>query len=108
MMCAAEVKAVFDQVRPKQQELVRGIAERPQPDVSIFSQEFAPARQMEFVAELVRATGFDMRRGRYDLSAHPFTTLFSLHDVRFTVKVESSNPRQLIFSALHELGHALH
>jgi len=95
-------------VRPKQQELVRAIAERPQPDVSIFSQEFEPARQMEFVAELVRAVGFDMRRGRYDLSAHPFTTLFSLNDVRFTVKIESGNPRQLIFAALHELGHALH
>ena len=108
MMRTAEVKAVFDQVRPKQQELVRAIAERPQPDVLIFSQEFAPARQMEFVAELVRAAGFDMRRGRYDLSAHPFTTLFSLNDVRFTVKIESGNPRQLIFAALHELGHALH
>ena len=108
MMRTAEVKAVFDQVRPKQQELVRAIAERPQPDVLIFSQEFQPARQMEFVAELVRAVGFDMRRGRYDLSAHPFTTLFSLNDVRFTVKIESGNPRQLIFAALHELGHALH
>ena len=108
MMPTAQVRAVFDQVRPKQQELVRAIAERPQPDVSIFSQEFEPARQMEFVAELVRAAGFDMRRGRYDLSAHPFTTLFSLNDVRFTVKIESGNPRQLIFAALHELGHALH
>ena len=108
MMRAAEVKAVFDQVRPRQQELVHAIAERPQPDVSLFSQEFAPARQMEFVAELVRAVGFDRRRGRYDLSAHPFTTLFSLNDVRFTVKIESGNLRQLIFAALHELGHALH
>jgi len=107
-MRTAEVKAVFDQVRPEQQELVRAIAERPRPDDSMFHQKFDPARQMEFVAELVRATGFDMRRGRYDLSAHPFTTLFSLNDVRFTVKIESGNPRQLIFAALHELGHALH
>jgi carboxypeptidase Taq len=107
-MSTAEVRSVFDQVRPRQQELVRAIAERPQPDDTVFGQEFEPARQMQFVAELVQALKFDLRRGRYDSSAHPFTTLFSLGDVRFTVRTDARNPRQLIFAALHELGHALH
>lgn len=108
LMRTAEVKAVFDRVRPRQLELVRAIAERPQPDTSLFDQEFGTPGQMEFVADLVRALGFDLARGRYDQSAHPFTTLFSLQDVRFTVKIDRRNPRQLIFAALHELGHALH
>jgi carboxypeptidase Taq len=108
MMTTAEVRAVFDQVRPRQLELVRAIAECPPPDDSLFSQPFDSAGQMELVSDFVRALGFDLSRGRYDLSAHPFTTLFSLQDVRFTVKIDSGNPRQLIFAALHELGHALH
>jgi carboxypeptidase Taq len=108
MMSTAEVKAVFDRVRPRQVELVRAVRERLQPDDPLFDQDFDADRQMEFAADLVRSLGFDLGRGRYDHSAHPFTTLFSLQDVRFTVKVDSANPRQLIFAALHELGHALH
>ncbi len=108
MMGTAEVIAIFDQLRPTQRKLVSALAERPQFDDGMLKRDFDPARQAQFAGELVQALRFDLDRGRYDTSAHPFTVLFSVGDVRFTIRADPDNLDQLIFSTLHELGHALH
>ena len=52
--------------------------------------------------------GFDKRRGLTKESAHPFTTNSGSVDVRFTNHYYENNFTSAIFSAIHEMGHAIY
>jgi carboxypeptidase Taq len=43
-----------------------------------------------------------------DKSAHPFTTEFSLNDVRITTRADTDFLNPLLFGTMHECGHALY
>jgi carboxypeptidase Taq len=58
--------------------------------------------------KVVAACGYDFERGRLDLTAHPFTTKFSLDDVRITTRVNETDVLDAVFTMLHECGHALY
>lgn len=58
--------------------------------------------------ELLQMIGFDFRRGRQDISTHPFTTTLGVNDVRVTTRIPEDNPADMIWSCLHEGGHALY
>ncbi len=108
-MKAAQVKAVFDDLRPKQVALIRAIAERGRPvDDRILRRPFDVQTQWDFGIEVIRGFGYDFDRGRQDRSAHPFTTSFGLGDVRITTRsVENYLPTGM-FGTMHEAGHALY
>ena len=89
-MKTAEVKAIFEGLRPKQVELIKAIASKPQVDDSFLHQPFDENRQWSFVEEVITRFGYDWKRGRQDKAAHPFTTQFGIDDVRITTRVESS------------------
>ena len=83
-----QVKAVFDELRPRQVALVRAITERGRPvDNSLLHREYDVQKQWDFGIEVARAFGYDLQRGRQDRSAHPFTTTFGLGDVRITTRL---------------------
>jgi len=42
------------------------------------------------------------------MAPHPFTTNFSINDVRITNRFEEDNPTMVLFSAMHEVGHGLY
>ncbi len=53
----------------------------------------------------------DMPKGtrfRMDVSTHPFTTGFSLNDVRITTRYEGKDFRASMYSTMHECGHAIY
>ena len=52
--------------------------------------------------------GYDMDAGRQDYAEHPFTTSFSPTDVRITTRVDESNYASMLWSSIHEGGHALY
>lgn len=53
--------------------------------------------------------GYDYeKRGRIDVSAHPFTTNFGNKDVRITTNYNTSDFRPAIFSLIHEGGHGIY
>ncbi|HMK08286.1 MAG TPA: carboxypeptidase M32 [Anaerolineales bacterium] len=104
-----QVKAVFDELRPRQVALVRAIAERGRPvDNSLLQRDYDVQKQWDFGIEVARAFGFDFDRGRQDKSAHPFTTSFGLGDVRITTRLYPRLLSSSIFSTMHETGHALY
>ena len=106
---AAQVKAVFDELRPRQVALVRAIQERGRPvDDSFLHLEFDVQKQWDFGIEVAKAYGYDFERGRQDKSAHPFTTTFGLGDVRITTRFYPKLLTSSIFSTMHEAGHALY
>ena len=50
--------------------------------------------------------GFDKEWGYLSESEHPFTSMFSLNDVRITTRYIEDNLISSIFSIIHEIGHA--
>ncbi len=107
-MKTAEVKAIFDALRPKQVELIRAIGEKGPVDDSFLRQTFDEQKLWDFGVEVVTRFGYDWDRGRQDKSPHPFTTSFSINDVRITTRFEPDNPMATLFSTMHEAGHAMY
>lgn len=52
--------------------------------------------------------GFDMERGRLDVSVHPFTGGSHPTDVRITTRFKPDNLMEGLTGAIHETGHALY
>ncbi len=108
-MKTAEVKAVFDELRPQQVELVRAIGERGAlVDDAVVRQRFDEQKQWDFGLDVVRAIGYDFERGRQDKSVHPFTSGFGTGDVRITTRVDPRFLNTALFSSMHEAGHAMY
>lgn len=108
-MKTAEVKAVFDELRPQQVELVRAISERGAPvDDSVVRQPFDEEKQRDFGLEVVKAIGYDFERGRQDKSVHPFTSGFGTGDVRITTRFDPKFLNTALFGSMHESGHAMY
>ncbi len=107
-MKTADVKAIFDSLRPKQVELIKAIAGKPQVDDSFLHQPFDEKKQLDFGVEVITKFGYDWNRGRQDKAPHPFTTGFSINDVRITTRVAPDFLNSMLFSTMHECGHALY
>jgi len=107
-MKTADVQAIFDGMRPKQVELIRAITTRPQVNDSFLHRKFNESKMWNFSAEVTKMVGYDWSRGRMDKAPHPFTTSFSLNDVRITNRFEAGNPVAVLFSGMHEAGHAMY
>ncbi len=107
-MTASSVRAVFSELRGHLVPLVQQITEQPPVDDSCLRQPFGVAEQLAFSEEVIRRFGYDFRRGRQDLTAHPFMTKFSWGDVRITTYAKKNDLRNPLFSTLHEAGHGLY
>ena len=107
-MKTADVKAIFDALRPQQVELLKAIAEKPQVDDVFLHVEYDEKKMWDFSEVIATKFGYDWERGRQDKSAHPFTSNFSINDVRITTRFEPDNPTVMLFSTMHETGHGLY
>lgn len=107
-MKTAEVKAIFDALRPQQVALIQRIGQRPQVDDSFLYQPFDEKKQWDFGVEVITKFGYDWQRGRQDKSPHPFTTSFGMGDVRITTRVDPNFLNPMLFGTIHECGHALY
>ncbi len=107
-MKTADVKVIFDGLRPKQVELIKAIAARKQVDDKFLHKKYTEEKLWNFAAGVTRQFGYDWTRGRMDKAPHPFETSFSVNDVRITNRFEASSPLATLFSAMHESGHAMY
>lgn len=107
-MKTARVRALFQRVRERQPALLHRILERPQVDNAFLHRRYDLDKQRSLVQRIVTHIGFDMERGRIDLSTHPFTTSFSVYDVRFTIRLKENDLSEALSGGLHEMGHALY
>jgi carboxypeptidase Taq len=57
--------------------------------------------------EVTEKIGFDYRRGRIDVSLHPFCS-GSGDDVRMTTRFKVDEPLDSLFGSIHETGHGLY
>ena len=107
-MRTSEVEAVFRDLRRALVPIVQAIAEHEPPDDAFLHQAFDTDAQWDFGVDMIRSFGYDFDRGRQDLSAHPFTTSFSITDVRLTTRVHEHFFPTALFGTLHEAGHGLY
>ena len=107
-MKTAEVKAIFDSLRPKQVKLLRAISSARQVKDDFLYKRYNEKKLNEFGEAVITRFGYEWSRGRQDKAPHPFQTSFSVNDVRITTRFEADNPMAMLFSTMHEAGHAMY
>jgi carboxypeptidase Taq len=107
-MKTADVKEIFNKLRPQQVALIQAISERPQVEDAFLHQHYDEGKQWDFGIEVISKYGYDWKRGRQDKSVHPFTTSFGLDDVRITTRILPDFFNSALFSTTHEAGHGLY
>ena len=99
---------VFDTVKKELPPLLDSIKNCVQVDDSLFAQHFNKQQQFNFTIELLGKMGYDFEAGRQDFSEHPFSTSFAPTDARVTTRVNEKDLSSIIWSSIHEGGHALY
>lgn len=107
-MKADSVRKLFADLRTAQVPIVQAITSQQPADDACIRKHFPEKEQMAFCEEVVRQIGYDFQRGRVDKSHHPFTTSFSVGDVRITTRVKENYLGECLFSNIHEAGHAMY
>jgi carboxypeptidase Taq len=107
-LTAAGIAALFTPLRERLSALLGKIAARPQIEASFLDLNYDTVQQEKYNRELMAALGYDLRRGRLDIAAHPFTTTLGFNDVRITSRYFENNLLSSIFSTIHESGHAFY
>jgi carboxypeptidase Taq len=107
-MKTAEVQTIFDDLRPKQVELIKAIKSTKQVKDDFLHKKYTEKKVWEFGETIITKLGYDWNRGRQDKAPHPFQTTFSVNDTRITNRYEAGNPLTNLFSAMHEAGHAMY
>ncbi|HEX6987973.1 MAG TPA: carboxypeptidase M32 [Bacillota bacterium] len=108
-MRTSMVEQTFSTLRDQLVPFLQAIRERVDAvDDSVLRRHYPAQAQWEFTVDLLRAIGFDFDRGRQDRSEHPFTTSFSVDDVRVTTRIHENYLAQAVFSTIHEAGHAFY
>ncbi|MGG9972706.1 carboxypeptidase M32 [Ferruginibacter sp. SUN002] len=102
------VDNIFNNLKPQLLALLDVIKNKPQVDNSFLHQHFDKDKQWSFGIEILKRIGFDFEAGRQDLSVHPFTTNFNNADVRVTTRVDENDLGNMVWSCIHEGGHALY
>ena len=107
-MTTASIKKLFGELKRGLVPLVNAICDQPEADDSCIRQDFAKLGQLEFAKRAAERMGYDFKRGRLDLTHHPFCTKFSVGDVRITTRVNQIDLGDALFSTVHEAGHAMY
>jgi carboxypeptidase Taq len=76
-------------------------------DASILRRDYPVKRQRVFGEAVAIAVGFDFRRGRLDIAAHPSFGSVGPYDCRITTRF-SPHFSDAFFALLHEVGHGLY
>lgn len=107
-MTEAKLQPLFDDLLGRLVPLlerIRGAARRPNP--APLARRFPIQGQEAFCRRLVTDMGFDLDAGRFDVSAHPFTT-GTHRDVRLTTRYREDWLPCSLFGTIHEGGHGLY
>lgn len=103
-----EVTVVFNEVKEKLTPFVQEIFKKQKPNDQFMFGNFDEQKQWDLGIELLQQMGYDFEAGRQDKSSHPFSTSFNSKDVRITTRISKTDFSEMIWSTIHEGGHALY
>lgn len=107
-MTVAVLDPIFEKVKQELPPFLAKIKAAQQVDDNFFYRNYPRQQQWDFSIKVLQQMGYDFEAGRQDLSEHPFTTSFSANDVRVTTRVNENDFASLLWSTIHEGGHALY
>jgi carboxypeptidase Taq len=107
-MTVKQLDGIFDGIKAPISALLAKIAARPQVEDAFLQQHYPKNTQWDAGMEIIRRLGFDFEAGRQDISTHPFTTSFNNCDVRITTRIDEKDFGNMMWSCIHETGHALY
>jgi carboxypeptidase Taq len=102
----AEVRTLFEELKPPLVELIAGLRQRDVDD-SFLHGDFPPERQVSISHEVVDLFGHRPDSWRIDPTEHPFASGPGRDDVRITTNYHPDSLESL-FSTMHEYGHGLY
>ncbi len=98
--------AFFTNLKERLVPFIKRVQAAKQIDTSPLNQHFPQAGQELVMEDLKKFMNFDKNRCYMGVSVHPFTSPFSLKDVRLTTAYKENALTSSIFSIIHEYGHA--
>ena len=99
---------IFKKLQPELSKLLDNINNKIQVDNQFLFQKYNKDKQWTFGLEILKQIGYDFEAGRQDISEHPFTTNFNNADVRVTTRIDENDFGSMLWSCIHEGGHALY
>ena len=108
-LTTGELETIFAELKKAIVPLVADIARHTdEVDDRVLYLGYDPAAQVRYALDLVTKLGYDLERGRQDISTHPFSTSFGPGDVRITTRVSRDFFNECLFGSIHESGHAMY
>ncbi len=105
---ASTVQSLFDGFKGELLDLLKEIKAQPQVTDSFLLQTVGEDAQLAFSWEVIRKMGYSREFGRQDKAPHPFSISMAPTDARITTMVDENDIRNMLFSTIHEVGHALY
>lgn len=104
-----QITTLFNALRPEISSLLKNIlASKEKIDDKALHGEFSTSQQMAFGEMLLKEMGYDLNKGRLDLSNHPFSMSLHPSDSRVTTRIHPTSLFDCISAVLHEGGHSLY
>jgi carboxypeptidase Taq len=108
-LTTSDLEAIFAEIKRAVVPLVADIARNADAvDDRVLFRGFEPSLQVRYALDVVRRLGYDLERGRQDISTHPFSTSFGPGDARITTRVSRDFFNECLFGSIHECGHAMY
>ncbi|MFB6292498.1 MAG: carboxypeptidase M32 [Candidatus Nanohaloarchaea archaeon] len=102
------MERILENLKEELVELVDEIRDSdPDIETGALKKNIESERQMEISRSVVDRMGYDWERGRFDTSAHPFTS-GNQYDCRITTRFSEDNLAEGLMASIHECGHALY
>eukprot|EP00026_Physarum_polycephalum_P009944 Phypoly_transcript_10083.p1 GENE.Phypoly_transcript_10083~~Phypoly_transcript_10083.p1 ORF type:complete len:435 (+),score=65.46 Phypoly_transcript_10083:34-1305(+) len=107
-LTSKKVDEVFAKIKAELIPFIAKVQQKPEPKSDFMNHEFDIKTQAKINEQISKEIGFDLERGRIDVSLHPFcVTVGAAADVRITSRYKTTDLSSLR-ATIHETGHALY
>jgi carboxypeptidase Taq len=108
-MTTSQLTKFFASLEQPLQSLLVRIQQSPvEPNTDVLRKNFPAKKQEAFALWVIEKLGFDLARGRQDISAHPFQITLGSSDVRLTTRFDENFLNPALFGLMHEAGHGMY
>lgn len=108
-MLSSRLDEVFTEVRAGLVPLIAQLKEKgTPPNAAWLSRDYDLDIQAKVCRQIALDLGFDIEKGRLDVSVHPFTGGSHPTDVRMTTRFKKNDITEGITGAIHETGHSMY
>ncbi|MBX7095333.1 MAG: carboxypeptidase M32 [Flavobacteriales bacterium] len=104
----SDIDRLFADVKKELKPFIDELLKKKEPREDFMYRNYSTSKQWDLGIELLKQMGYDFEAGRQDVSSHPFTIHFNAEDVRVTTRTNENNLHEMIWSTIHEGGHALY